>query len=201
MWTRLWPRGVCLFLGYALGSIMTAEAVARSRTGGSAGEIGNGNPGFANILMHLGKAAGAAVLAGDILKTVLACWLCSALFPSLGGTAILYAGFGAVLGHDFPPNRRGGKGVTVTCTWLILCLPLSGALCCLAAGALTLAVGYLPVGAVFLAAAAVPLGWVQCGTEYALVLSISAVVMFSRHDRGLRRVLHGSEPRYFHKND
>ena len=141
MWENLWPRGACLLLGYALGSVMTAELAARIAAGKSIREIGNGNPGFANVLLHLGKPAGTAVLAGDVLKTAMACWLCTALFPSLKGIAILYAGLGAVLGHDFPPRGQGGKGVTVTCTWLTLCLPVSGALCCLAGGALTLALG------------------------------------------------------------
>ena len=197
MWELLWPRGACLLLGYVLGSVMTAEPVARITAGKSIREIGNGNPGFANVLLHLGKPAGAAVLLGDVVKTAAACWLCAVLFPSLKGIAILYAGLGAVLGHDFPPLARGGKGVTVTCTWLVLCLPVSGALCCLAGGALTLAVGYLPVGAVFIAAAAVPLGWVQYGREHAAVLLVSALVMLSRHYRGLLRVVHGTEPRYF----
>ena len=197
MWENLWPRGACLLLGYALGSVMTAELAARIAAGKSIREIGNGNPGFANVLLHLGKPAGTAVLAGDVLKTAMACWLCTALFPSLKGIAILYAGLGAVLGHDFPPRGQGGKGVTVTCTWLTLCLPVSGALCCLAGGALTLALGYLPVGAVFIAVTAVPLGWVQYGREHVAVLLVSALVMLSRHYRGLLRVLHGTEPRYF----
>ena len=114
MWELLWPRGACLLLGYVLGSVMTAEPVARITVGKSIREIGNGNPGFANVLLHLGKPAGAAVLLGDVVKTAAACWLCAVLFPSLKGIAILYAGLGAVLGHDFPPLARGGKGVTVT---------------------------------------------------------------------------------------
>ena len=35
MWENLWPRGACLLLGYALGSVMTAELAARIAAGKS----------------------------------------------------------------------------------------------------------------------------------------------------------------------
>ncbi len=56
--------------------------------------------------------------------------------PELGHTALLYGGLGAVLGHNWPiwHKGRGGKGVAVTCAWLMLYLPVTGVLCCLAGG-------------------------------------------------------------------
>ena len=107
-------RGICLLAGYLLGGFLTAEAVARSLTGKSARALGTGNPGMANITAQLGKAAGFAVLAGDVAKTVLAVWFCVRYAaPELGRTAVLYAGLGAILGHNWSVwhGFHGGKGI------------------------------------------------------------------------------------------
>ena len=121
------------------------EVVARCTAGESARQIGSGNPGMANIMTHLGKRAGLLVLAGDVLKTAAACWFCWQLAPELHLTALLYGGFGAVLGHNWPfwNHGHGGKGVAVTCAWLMLYLPVTGVLCCLAGGIAVLLTGYL----------------------------------------------------------
>ena len=193
-------RGICLLAGYLLGGFLTAEAVARSLTGKSARALGTGNPGMANITAQLGKAAGFAVLAGDIAKTVLAVWFCVRYAaPELGRTAVLYAGLGAILGHNWSVwhGFHGGKGVAVTCTWLILYLPVTGLLCCLAGGAAVLLWGYLPVGAVLIPLLAVPLAGMQYGTEAGVGTALAAAIMLSRPAKGLWGVWQGTEPRFF----
>ncbi len=192
-------RGLCLAAGYLFGCFLTAEVVARCTAGVSAKDIGTGNPGMANILTHLGKKAGLLVLAGDVLKTAAACWFCRQIAPELGLTSLLYGGFGAVLGHNWPfwNRRHGGKGVAVTCAWLMLYLPISGVLCCLAGGIAVLLTGYLPLGAVLIAALAVPIGWLQYGAECGAVLAVNACIMLARHWPGLQRMRRGEEPQFF----
>ena len=121
-------RLLCLLVGYLCGCFLTAELVARARTGKSAVALGTGKPRHGQSGPRAGKGLGAVVLAGDIAKTALAFGLCRALFPALGGLSGLWAGLGAVLGHNFPFWRgfRGGKGVAVTCAALILFSPLWG---------------------------------------------------------------------------
>ena len=151
-------RLACILLGYLFGSFLTAEVVARVVSGKSARQLGTGNPGMANIMAQLGKGAGLLTLAGDTLKTVAACGAAYyATAPLIGQVSILYAGFGAVLGHNYPAwaGFRGGKGVAVTCVWLVLYLPFWGTLCCIAGGALVLWLGYLPLGAVVIPALAI----------------------------------------------
>lgn len=193
-------RILCLLAGYLFGGFLTAEVVARCLTGQSARALGSGNPGMANIMATLGKGPGFLVLAGDVLKTVLACWFCYQLAaPELGRTAVLYAGAGAILGHNYSPwyKGHGGKGVAVTCAWLILYLPVTGALCCLAGGAAVLATGYLPLGAVVIPLLAVPVTWLQYGAESGAVVLCAAAMMFWRHRRGLRRIFSGQEKQFF----
>ena len=192
-------RALCLLAGYLFGCFLTAEIVSRCTAGTSAREIGTGNPGMANILTHLGKKAGFLVLAGDVLKTAFVCWFSYKIAPELGSTALLYGGFGAVLGHNWPfwNQWRGGKGVAVTCAWLILYLPITGVLCCLAGGVAVLLTGYLPLGAVLIAALAVPAAWLQYGREAGIVLLVNAVIMVTRHWPGLQRIRRGEEPQFF----
>ena len=183
-----------LLLGYGCGCFLTAELVALRRTGGSAAAIGSGNPGMANIGRHLGLRWGAVVLLGDIAKTALSCALAHLLCP--GPLSTLYAGLGAALGHNFPFWRsfRGGKGVAVTCAFLILFSPLWGGLACLAGLAVTLATGWLPLGAAVIPALFVPLAFGAYGAEAGLLALSAALLMLSRHWRGLGRVFRGEEP-------
>lgn len=192
-------RLVCAAVGYVCGNFLTAEAVAKARTGRSARDLGSGNPGMANIGSALGPRWGAVVLAGDIAKTALACFLCRfALFPGLGPLAVLYAGLGAALGHNFPVWKgfRGGKGVAVTCTFTVLAAPLWGALSGVLGLAVVLLSGYLPLGAVLIPAAfVVPAFW-TLGPEAGSLAALSALLMLSRHIHGLRRIARGEEPKH-----
>ena len=59
--------------------------------------------------------------------------------------------------------------MAVSCTWLILYLPITGALCCLAGGGAVLLSGYLPLGAVLIAHW--PCWWPGCNTAERALLS------------------------------
>lgn len=195
-------RLICLLTGYLLGTFLTADAVARWRTGMGAGSLGSGNPGMANIAGSLGAGWGALVLAGDVGKTALACGLCRwVLCPNLGQTAVLWAGLGAVLGHNFPAWRRfrGGKGVAVTCTCLILAQPVLGVVSCLAGLGVVLGTGYLPVGAVVIPVAFLVPALVLLGPEEGAWAAVLTAVMLSRHRHGLSRVLRGEEERHLRR--
>ena len=112
-----------------------------------------------------------------------------------------WSGLGAVLGHNFPAWRRfrGGKGVAVTCAALILSSPLWGTLACLIGLAVTLLSGWLPLGAVVIPALFVPPAFAFHGREAGLLALILALVMLSRHIRGLGRILRGEEARKFRR--
>ena len=186
-------------IGYLPGSILTANPVARHYTGKSACEIGTKNPGMANIMMNVGKGAGILVLLGDIVKTAAAMLVSLLLFhESIGIICIQYAALGALFGHNFSLwNRfRGGKGVTVTCTWLILAYKIPGILCCLAGAAAVFLTGWLPLGAAIIAVLSVPMAFFLYGYEAGILVSISCVLMIFKNRKGLRRILQGREERH-----
>lgn len=187
-------RIFCIVIGYLCGSFLMAELVVRHATGKRPKEIGTGNPGMANVMAEVGKKEGFLVLAGDVGKTVLACLAADLLFSNtLGKISILYAGIGAVLGHNYPAwnHFEGGKGVTVTCTFSILFSPLWGTCCCLAGAAVVLVSGYLSIGGMLIPLLYLP-AMLICGQEEAAILaSASIVFMVIKHYKAAVEVLHG----------
>jgi glycerol-3-phosphate acyltransferase PlsY len=189
-------RILCVAVGYLCGCFLTAELVARHKTGRSAGSIGSKNPGMANIGGLFGVKWAAVTLAGDVLKTALACLLCRyVLFPSLGRTAILYAGLGAALGHGFPFWRgfRGGRGVAVTCTYMVLFSPLWGLAANVAGLCVLLAAGYPAAGALVIPSLCLIPIFRGAGLEAGLVASAGTALLFFLHRDSLQRMAAGTE--------
>ncbi len=179
-------RFLSLIIGYLLGNIMTAEIVTRKLTGKPCRELGtSGNPGMANVMAHLGFKPGITVLLGDLGKCILACVLSYLLFrQQIGRTAILYAGLGATLGHDFPilfPDCRGGKGVAVSCIAIVLFSPLWGIAANAAGMLVTFATQYLCVGGAVLPAVYVIPMYLFYGPEEGTLSLIIALLCFYKH--------------------
>ena len=193
---------ICTVIGYLCGCFLTAELVARITEGKGASEIGSGNPGMANIMANLGKKAGFFVLFGDVTKTLIAFGVAWLLAGSLlGRETFLWAGLGTVLGHNFPfwKKFRGGKGVAVTCTWLIFFMPLWGTVSCIAGGAVVLATGYLPLGAVLIPFFGTCFAFFLQKTMAGIFFLLAFLLMLSRHYRGLLRIARGTEERKFRR--
>ena len=189
-------RFLCVIIGYLFGCFLTAEIVARHNTGKRAFEIGTGNPGMANICTQLGAKCAALTLLGDVMKTVLPCMLCRfILFPSLGRDGILYAGFGATLGHGFPfwNKFHGGKGVAVTCTYIILFSPLIGLLVEIIGLCAVLVTKYLTVGSLLIPTLFLFPVFRNYGLEAGLVALAGTALIFFLNRRSLLRIIHKSE--------
>ena len=112
-------RIICIAIGYVLGLFQTAFIYGKLH-GIDIREHGSGNAGTTNTLRVLGTKAGLIVLAGDIIKCILAIVICGAIFDKSHPDEIyllkLYAAAGAILGHNFPfyLNFKGGKGIAAT---------------------------------------------------------------------------------------
>ena len=205
---------LCLLIGYLFVCIRTAELIVKHKTGKSVSEFGTGNPGMANVMRIFGFKTGAAVLAGDIIKTVAAVLICCLLFgkssvlPSgkpLGQPAVLWAGLGATLGHNWPVWRRlkGGKGVAVTCMTIFLFSPLWGLVSDVAGMLVVFRTGYLPLGAVVITTLFTVFAGIFYGMEAFIPALVLALIMLSRHYPGLIRSFKGTEEKnaqYLKKN-
>jgi glycerol-3-phosphate acyltransferase PlsY len=101
-----------ILIGYALGTIPTADAVGRARGIDLRGE-GSGNPGTANALRLGGARVAATILALDLAKGAAAAIVGRAFAGDAGGAAAAVA---AIYGQVANPwhRFRGGKGLGVT---------------------------------------------------------------------------------------
>lgn len=152
-------RIICLVMGYVFGLFQTGYIYGKVK-GIDIRQHGSGNSGSTNALRVMGVRAGALVFMGDFLKTVIPCFLVRILFasrPEYVYVLILYAGFGVILGHNFPfyLNFKGGKGIAAT-AGIMFSLDWRLTALCLAAFILIVAVtryvslGSLVVSAIFL---------------------------------------------------
>jgi glycerol-3-phosphate acyltransferase PlsY len=182
--------GLAVVLGYLLGSISPAVAVARV-FGIDIRAVGSGNPGATNVGRTLG--VGWAILVGvlDVLKGLVPALAFGFLAGELAGEL---AGLAAVVGHVTSPwlRGRGGKGVA-TALGAILGVQAWLAIPVLVAFAVGVVVWRrVGLGAVLGAVALAfsgPIGWVigWCdGADAAFALGLAAVVL-ARHRRNVQQ--------------
>ena len=117
-------RFICLLIGYAFGLIQTGYIYGKMK-GVDIRKEGSGNAGSTNALRTMGIKAGLVTLLGDCFKCVFAVVTVyliygktyADIFPLLA----MYAGMGAVLGHNYPfyLNFKGGKGIAATAGLLL----------------------------------------------------------------------------------
>ena len=112
-------RIICLAIGYCFGLIQTGYIYGKLH-GMDIRSVGSGNAGSTNMLRTFGLKAGVVTLLCDALKAACAIFVSWLLFhnshPDIMPLLKVYAGAGAVLGHDFPfyMNFKGGKGIAAT---------------------------------------------------------------------------------------
>ena len=109
-------RIIGLVLGYIFGLFPTGKIVGKAYHT-DLQKSGSGNTGMTNSIRVLGWKAGVIVFFGDCLKAAAAMLIVWLLYRDVYPDAVkmleLYAGVGAVLGHNFPvyAKFRGGKGI------------------------------------------------------------------------------------------
>lgn len=179
---------------------------------------GSGNAGTTNSLRVLGWKAGIITFAGDLLKAVFAVLLVKLIFHGTYGADTkvleLYAGFGTVLGHNFPCylQFRGGKGIACT-TGVILAVCPPAVICC-AVGFLII-VGitrYVSVGSIFLVSAYLvqaiifgQLGWLKISgasrIEFYILSACFTGMAIWRHRANIVRLMNGTENKFGTKKE
>lgn len=112
-------RIASLGIGYLFGIFQTSYFCGKMK-GIDIREHGSGNAGTTNTLRVLGFKMALLVFLGDYFKAIAAVVITKAIFRDMAAEILpllgLYAGAGAVLGHNFPVqlNFRGGKGIACT---------------------------------------------------------------------------------------
>ena len=197
--------------GYLLGSVNSSIIVGKVLHGKDVREIGSGNAGATNTLRVFGKKAAILVLAGDILKGVLACLTGALIDRLLAGQAtdnlgigMYIAGFTVVVGHNWPIyfGFRGGKGVLTSAAVLMVFSPLP-ALCCLALFAVSVLIWKTVSLGSILAALSFPVFAMLFREPVQLIVvgSLMAVLILARHHGNIRRLLAGTETKITDKKN
>ena len=112
-------RVVSILIGYIFGLLQTGYLYGKLHHI-DIRQQGSGNAGTTNALRTMGWKAGAVTFLGDCLKCVFAVVAVHLIYKGSHGDMLpllsLYAGMGAILGHNFPfyMNFKGGKGIAAT---------------------------------------------------------------------------------------
>ena len=121
-------RIISVLIGYVLGNFTMGYFMGKQRNVDLTKE-GSGNVGSTNTLRTLGIKAGLITFASDFLKAVVAMFIVYFIFRNKVdyiGLYMIYAGVGAILGHDFAflLKFKGGKGIATSAGLVAIMFPV-----------------------------------------------------------------------------
>lgn len=201
-------RLICVAIGYLFGLIQTGYIYGKVINHVDIRKHGSGNAGTTNVLRTLGWKAGVITFVGDCLKCVLAVVLVRLIYADSSHVQLLamYAGLGAVLGHNFPfyLNFKGGKGIASTAGLILAVNPVMFLIVAVVFVAIVLITQYVSLGSLVIMVLFVVQviiygqtgGFGISGTElyefYALAVILAALA-FWRHRANIKRLANGTE--------
>lgn len=205
-------RILCLAIGYVFGLFQTAYIYGRSK-GIDIRKEGSGNAGTTNSLRVFGWKAAFLTFLGDFLKAILAVLLVSVVFsrilPDFVKVLELYAGFGAVLGHNFPCylKFKGGKGIACTAGVILAIYPPVAVVCMVIFLLVLFLTRYVSVSSmvlvvVFLAEMMICAHAGVLGIdpkyymEFDLLAACFTAMAIFRHHANISRLIHGTENKF-----
>ncbi len=209
-------RILCLAGGYLCGLLQTSYIYGRLN-GIDIREYGSGNAGTTNALRVLGKKAGLVVFLGDVFKAVIAAvivrLIMKGIYPNEVYMFIAYAGFGVVLGHNFPfyLKFKGGKGIAATAGVVLGFLDPVIILTCLVVFTIAVAVTrYVSLGSILMVTTFATMYTIfavtgkysfdlnvaaskECMIESVIVVILMALMAIYRHKANIKRLIHHEE--------
>ena len=205
-------RVVSLLIGYIFGMFVSGFFLGKFKHV-DLREKGSGNVGTTNTARVLGLKYGAITLLCDCLKPVLASLVVWLIFGrAYAGhirLLILYASFGAVLGHDLPGvmKFKGGKGVAACVGLILLCFPQAFPLCAVLFFSAVGITRYVSLGSILAAvgfgAQAIVmgyLGWLSYPAgnvgEAVVIAEIISVLVIILHRSNIARLKNGTENKF-----
>jgi len=193
---------LALLMGYLIGSISASIIISKIK-GNDIRNNGSGNAGATNTLRTFGVKIAIIVTIFDVLKGVISVLIARAIFKE--EAAGILAGFGAVIGHNFPLyfGFKGGKGILTSLAVAFVLSPLS-ALCALVVGVVVIAVSkYVSLGSItgcaVLPVASIFIEWGNWWlVSFLFILGALAVI---RHSSNIKRLVAGNERKLGEKKD
>jgi len=200
-------RLLCVVIGYLFGLIQTGYIYGKIKKI-DIRKHGSGNAGTTNALRTLGWKAGVITFIGDCLKCVLAVTVVQFLFiqdPHQNLYA-MYAGLGAVLGHNFPfyLKFKGGKGIASTAGLILAVNQIMFLIVAVVFISIVLITQYVSLASIVIMILFVIMVVVkgQSGMlllpnsdlyEYYAIAIVLALLAIWRHRANIKRLLNGTE--------
>lgn len=202
-------RLICLAIGYVCGLFQTGYLYGKLHHI-DIRQHGSGNAGTTNALRTLGWKAGVITFLGDCLKCVFAVFIAWLLFGKsherMFELLAMYAGVGAVLGHNFPfyLQFKGGKGIAATAGILLAVNPRVAVVAYLTFIAIVVTTRYVSLGSIVLVVM-FAIGMVIQGEVFGTTLTaperyelyaLSVFLMILaiyKHKENIKRLLSGTE--------
>lgn len=203
-------RLICVMIGYVFGLFQTGYIYGKMHNI-DIRKQGSGNAGTTNALRTMGWKAGLVTFLGDCFKCVFAVVVVHLLYGKTHADMIpllaMYAGMGAVLGHNYPfyLKFKGGKGIAATAGLLISTTNVWMVLICLVAFVAIVGItryvslGSLAVVIIYLVEVVVygQMGGFGVAANYLWEMyAIAAFLMLSaffKHRANIQRLLSGTE--------
>ncbi|MDD6638719.1 MAG: glycerol-3-phosphate 1-O-acyltransferase PlsY [Lachnospiraceae bacterium] len=205
-------RILSLIIGYLFGLFQTGYIYGRSK-GIDIRKEGSGNAGTTNSLRVLGWKAGLITFLGDLFKAILAVLLIRLIFGGRYEDNVkvleLYAGFGAVLGHNFPCylGFKGGKGIACTSGMILAVFPQAAPICLVLFIVAVAATRYVSLGSILVVSAYLiqvivlgQMGWLKLTgavqIEFYIVSACFTALALWQHRENIKRLLNGTENKF-----
>lgn len=209
-------RIISLAIGYVFGMFLSGFFLGKSKNVDLRTK-GSGNVGTTNTMRILGPKYGAITLVCDCLKpmgAMLVVWLLFRhSYPEGVRLLMLYASFGAILGHDFPAfmKFKGGKGVASSVGTILVMFPQTFPVCAVLFFGTVAVTRYVSLGSILAAVGfgiqAVIMGQMgylfmpEAYLKETMVISvIIALLVIILHRGNISRLVHGNENKFsFHR--
>lgn len=215
MTSMIMARIFALLVGYLLGTFQTGYIYGRAH-GIDVREHGSGNSGTTNTLRTLGWKAGAVTFLGDFFKAIAAVFIFYFIYretyPEFVRCIELYAGFGAVLGHNFPffLKFKGGKGIACTSGVILAVCPPAAPLCLVLFIIAVAVTRYVSLGSILVVLAFLlqsiifnHIGILGVDSSYILefdiIVACFTTMAIWRHRTNITRLINGTENKFGQK--
>jgi glycerol-3-phosphate acyltransferase PlsY len=202
-------RITCLVIGYCLGLFQTGYFYGKFKHV-DIREHGSGNAGATNTLRTLGLKAGAIAFGGDLGKALAAMLIGWLIFHNSYQDSVkvlqMYAGLGAVLGHNFPfyMKFKGGKGIACTSGFILAFHWQIAPLCLLLFILIVAGTRYVSLGSVVVVISFFTqlvifgqMGWIAVGDKWLfeiyIVGAVFTLLALYMHRANIIRLLKGTE--------
>ncbi len=204
-------RLICVIIGYLFGLLQTGYIYGKLKHI-DIRQHGSGNAGTTNALRTLGWKAGAITFLGDCLKCVAAVavvyWMYGSTHENISLLA-MYAGMGAVLGHNFPfyLKFKGGKGIAATAGLILATNPIMMIIAVIVFIVIVAITRYVSLGSLVLVSlfmvevvvygqrGGFSLTQPELYEMYVIVAGLM-LMAFYRHRANIKRLLNGTENKF-----